>query len=75
MDLQSLNDLETPELFHIITVIVGILYRRFVRSGTPIIRVACDEEAGVPVEQLHCPDYQLNCQHFIVTKRAELEQQ
>ena len=75
MDLQFLDDLEIPDLFHVITVIVGILYRRFVQSGITLRRVAGDVEAGVPLDQQHFPDYQLICQHFIVTKRAESEQQ
>ena len=53
MDLQFLDDLEIPDLFHVITVIVGILYRRFVQSGITLRRVAGDVEAGVPLDQQH----------------------
>ena len=75
MDLQFLDDLETPDLFHIITVIVGILYRRFVRSGVTLRRAAGGLEAGGPLDHSQVPDYQLICDHFIITKRAETEQQ
>ena len=61
MDLEGLIHLETPDLFHIITVIVGILHRRFLRR-LPLRgpqSVQADIESGVAVADLECIDYQI----------------
>ena len=68
MDLEGLVHLETPDLLHIITVIIGILHRRCLRR-LPLRgpqSVPADIETGVAVADLECIDYRILTDSFSV---------